>query len=197
MPGLREQKKAQTRAAIAAAANDLFGREGYPNVPMARVAAAAGVSDQTLYNYFPTKESLVFDQSEVFEQTLIEVVVRRPAGVGLLEAYRGWLRQVILGDAARRALASPGGMPQLAATNDGLRRILLDLTHSVATKLALRLREDESLPEPVAFAVADAMMAISVRITLRIGAGQTSPAEAEAQAEAAIDALEPLLAHHV
>jgi AcrR family transcriptional regulator len=197
MAGLRQQKKAQTRAAIAAAANDLFGREGYPNVPMARVASAAGVSDQTLYNYFPTKESLVFDQSEVFEQTLIETVVGRPSGVGLLEAYRSWLRHFILGDAARRALASPGGMPQLAATNDGLRRILLDLAHTVATKLALRLRDDESLSEPAAFAAADAMTAIAVRITLRIGSGGTSPAEVEAQADAAIDALEPLLGRPV
>ena len=176
MAGLREQKKRQTRSAIAAAAAELFGRDGYPHVPLARVASAAGVSDQTLYNYFPTKESLVFDQSDLFERTLIEVVIGRPAGVDLIEAYRDWLRAFILGDAGRRALVSPGGMPQLVATNDGLRRMLLELAHAVATKLAIRLRDDEMLSEAVAFVAADIMLAIMVRATLRLGSAAAEPA---------------------
>lgn len=204
MAGLREQKKAQTRSAIAEAAAALFGRDGYPNVAMARVAAAARVSDQTLYNYFPTKESLVFDRSDLFEQTLVEELIGRPAGVDLIEAYRRWLDAVILGDAGRLALANPGGMPRLVATNDGLRRMLLDLAHGVATRLAIRLRDDESLPEAVALAVADAMLAIMVRATLQLGSGAARPdgeagsdeavlADVRARVDAAVEAMRPLL----
>jgi Bacterial regulatory proteins, tetR family len=65
--GLREQKKAQARAAMALAAADLFGQHGYADVAMAQIARAAGVSEQTFYNYFPTKESLVFDRADRFE----------------------------------------------------------------------------------------------------------------------------------
>jgi len=78
-PGLREQKKVRTRAAIAAAAAGLFARDGYPSVTMAQIAAESGVSDQTLYNYFPTKESLVFDRSADFAASLTEALTARPA----------------------------------------------------------------------------------------------------------------------
>jgi AcrR family transcriptional regulator len=86
--GLREQKKAQARAAMADAAADLFGRHGYADVAMAQIARAAGVSEQTLYNYFPTKESLVFDRADRFETALLQVVAGRPEATSPVEAFR-------------------------------------------------------------------------------------------------------------
>jgi AcrR family transcriptional regulator len=193
--GLREQKKAQTRAVIAAAAADLFARDGYAVVTMAQVATAAGVSDQTLYNYFPTKESLVFDQSELFERTLTSAVLDRADGVDLIDAYAYWLSAFILGDSARRAMTHPGGMPRLVATSDPLRRMLLDVAHGVAGRLAERLHEGEALSAPTAGALADAMLAIMVRTTEAIGAARDAPALAEIteRAAAAVDAIRPLL----
>jgi AcrR family transcriptional regulator len=195
--GLRERKKAQTHAAIAAAAADLFARDGYPNVTMTEVAARAGVSDQTLYNYFPTKESLVFDRIDQFERYLIGGVVDRPAGTDLLDAFHAWLDAFVLGDSAIRAVANPGGMVRLVASSDALRRMLLDLTHTIATRLAVRLRESEALAEPVATALADAMLAITVRITQEVGAAR-GPADLPAitdRARRAVDAIRPLIPH--
>ena len=57
--GLREQKKEQTRAAIAHTAIVLFLQRGFEQVSIAEVAEAAGVAKQTVTNYFPNKEDLV------------------------------------------------------------------------------------------------------------------------------------------
>ena len=60
MEGLRERKKRETREAIAAAAMALFLEHGFDAVTVADVARAADVSEKTVFNYFATKEDLVF-----------------------------------------------------------------------------------------------------------------------------------------
>jgi AcrR family transcriptional regulator len=60
--GLRERKKRQTRQLISDTATLLFLERGFDKVRVAEVAAACGVSEKTVFNYFPTKESLVLDQ---------------------------------------------------------------------------------------------------------------------------------------
>nr|BFE64340.1 TetR family transcriptional regulator [Dactylosporangium thailandense] len=56
---LRERKKAQTRSALWNAAIELFVAHGFDNVSVAQIAAAAGVSKMTFFNYYPSKEDLV------------------------------------------------------------------------------------------------------------------------------------------
>jgi AcrR family transcriptional regulator len=193
-PGLREQKKVRTRAAIAAAAAGLFARDGYPSVTMAQIAAESGVSDQTLYNYFPTKESLVFDRSADFASSLTEALTARPAGTGLADAFAGWLDDFLLGDAARRSVRNAGGMPRLVARSDSLRRALLDLAHQSATELAGQLAPAGGLTGPAALAVADGLVAVFVRAVEQLGEAtdETALHDIGAQAAAAIDALRPL-----
>jgi AcrR family transcriptional regulator len=62
--GLREQKKQQTHDAIVAAAGGLFGRQGFQATTMEEIAAGAGVSAGTLYNYFGTKNTLLLAHIE-------------------------------------------------------------------------------------------------------------------------------------
>jgi AcrR family transcriptional regulator len=57
--GLRERKKLEARAAILESAGSMIERFGYDATTMRDVADAAGVSHQTLYNYFPTKAQVV------------------------------------------------------------------------------------------------------------------------------------------
>jgi AcrR family transcriptional regulator len=192
--GHRERKKAQARAAMADAAADLFARHGYANVPMTQVAVAAGVSEQTLYNYFPTKESLVFDKSDVFEETLFTTIAEREPGVGPMDAYRRWLNQFMLGDAARLAIDSPGGMPRLIATSDALRRALLDMAHQTAGTLTARLVESDGYTLAHATVLADALLAVFVRTTERLGEAPNRRAVATiaAEANAALDILQPI-----
>ena len=60
--GLRESKKLHTRQVIADAAMQLFAQRGFDHVTVAEVAEAAAVSEKTVFNYFPTKEDLFFDE---------------------------------------------------------------------------------------------------------------------------------------
>jgi AcrR family transcriptional regulator len=62
--GLREVKKQHTRRNIADEAMRLFVQRGFEDVTVAEVAEAAQVSEKTVFNYFPTKESLVMDRWE-------------------------------------------------------------------------------------------------------------------------------------
>jgi AcrR family transcriptional regulator len=62
--GLRERKKRQMRQQISDTATGMFLERGFDTVRVAEVAAACGVSEKTVYNYFPTKESLLFDRED-------------------------------------------------------------------------------------------------------------------------------------
>lgn len=90
-PGLRERKKQRTRAAIMDAALDLFVARGFEAVTTAEIARAADVSEATLFNYFRTKEDLVYDRLESFWTGLLEAAEHRRPGQTLIEAIEGFV----------------------------------------------------------------------------------------------------------
>ena len=90
--GLRDDKKEQTRRRISDVATRLFLKRGYDAVTTAEIAQAAEVSSATLFNYFPVKEALIFDEDRALEEDLAGAITARPAGIGVLDA----LRQAIL-----------------------------------------------------------------------------------------------------
>jgi AcrR family transcriptional regulator len=91
-PGRRERKKARTRAAIADAALRLFLARGFDAVTVAEVAEAADVSVTTVFNHFPSKESLVFDEDAEREVQLLGAVRGRPDDVDVLTALHRFVR---------------------------------------------------------------------------------------------------------
>ena len=62
--GLRERKKRLMRQQLSDAATQMFMERGFDAFRVAEVAAACGVSEKTVFNYFPTKESLILDRLE-------------------------------------------------------------------------------------------------------------------------------------
>src|SRR3989475_7785138 len=100
--GLRDAKKLRTRQEIADQAMKLFAQRGFDGVTVAEVADAAGVSEKTVYNYFPTKEDLFFDEVPAREAALVAAVRGRREGESILEA----LRRLQAGECPR--LCSPG-----------------------------------------------------------------------------------------
>jgi AcrR family transcriptional regulator len=62
--GLRERKKALMRQLISDTATLMFLERGFDEVRVSEIAAACDVSEKTIYNYFPTKESLLLDREE-------------------------------------------------------------------------------------------------------------------------------------
>ncbi|HEY1664883.1 MAG TPA: TetR family transcriptional regulator [Trebonia sp.] len=62
--GLRERKKRLMRKQLSDAATAMFLERGFDAVRVSEVAEACGVSEKTVFNYFPVKEALVMDRLE-------------------------------------------------------------------------------------------------------------------------------------
>jgi AcrR family transcriptional regulator len=87
--GLRERKKAKTRAAIQAHAVRLFRAQGYDATTVEQIAEAAEVSTSTVFRYFPTKEDLVI--ADEYDPLLIAAFENQPPGMSPIQALRAAL----------------------------------------------------------------------------------------------------------
>jgi AcrR family transcriptional regulator len=92
-PGLRERKKARTRAAIQRHALRLFRQQGYDETTVSQIAEAAEVSESTFFRYFPTKEDVVLWDD--FDPRVIEVFRSQPRGTRPIQALRVGIREVL------------------------------------------------------------------------------------------------------
>jgi AcrR family transcriptional regulator len=128
--GLRERKKQRTRLLISETARQLFAERGFNAVSVAEIARAAEVSEATVFNYFPTKEDLVFQGMEAFEEQLLAAIRERPAGESVLQAFG-------------RFVAQPRGL--LAAEDPTSRESFVKTARMIATSPALLTREREIL----------------------------------------------------
>ena len=146
--GLRERKKARTRATIRAQALRLFREQGYAATTVEQIAAAAEVSPSTFFRYFPTKEDVVVQDD--YDPLLIQAFRAQPAELSPLRALRAAVREV-LGDlsAADEAELREQSMlvftvPELwAASMNNLTRTLDMLAHLAADRLG---RSPDELP---------------------------------------------------
>lgn len=90
--GLRERKKAKTRAAIRDHAFRLFLEQGYGETTVDQIADAAEVSPSTFFRYFPTKEDVVL--SDDIDPLLVDAFRRQPAELTPIQAVRTAIREV-------------------------------------------------------------------------------------------------------
>jgi AcrR family transcriptional regulator len=84
--GLRERKKKLTRQLISDTATAMFLKDGFDAVRVVDVAAACGVAEKTVYNYFPTKEALILDRFEDMEADIRQVFDPHDASPSPVEA---------------------------------------------------------------------------------------------------------------
>ena len=85
-PGLRERKKAKTRASIREHALRLFREQGYAATRVEQIAEAAEVSPATFYRYFPTKEDVVLQDD--LDVLTLDALEAQPPGLSPLAAVR-------------------------------------------------------------------------------------------------------------
>jgi AcrR family transcriptional regulator len=109
-PGLRERKKARTRAEIQRHALRLFREQGYESTTVSRIAAAADISESTFFRYFPSKEGLL--RWDGFDPLILDAFGAQPPELGPIAALRAAFREVFAG-------MSP------AEVADGLQRVSL------------------------------------------------------------------------
>ncbi|WP_037076584.1 TetR family transcriptional regulator [Pseudonocardia spinosispora] len=90
MAGLRERKKAQTRAELQRHALRLFRAQGYAATTVDQIASAADVSRATFFRYFPSKEDVVLYDD--IDPVMVEAFAAQPEGAPLLSSMRRALR---------------------------------------------------------------------------------------------------------
>jgi AcrR family transcriptional regulator len=166
--GLRERKKQQTRELIAETARRLFTERGFERVSVAEIAREADVSEKTVFNYFATKEDLVYWRLESFEDELLSTVRDRAAGESVVDAFGRFVRQPrgMLGQydrAARERLAALTRMivdsPSLLAREH---QILEGYTASLAGVIAEETEAEPDAVEP--WVAANALMGVHRRL---------------------------------
>ncbi|HVG99313.1 MAG TPA: TetR family transcriptional regulator [Miltoncostaeaceae bacterium] len=197
--GRRERKKQQTRERIAETARGLFGERGFERVTVAEIAREADVAEQTVYNYFPTKEDLVYWRLESFEEALLGAVRDREPGESMPAAFGRWLL------AQRGLLGETPLSPELVALTrmitespsllDRERQIFARYADSLAGLIA---EETGAAPgDVVPVVTANALLGVHRALIdyarRRILEGARNPElkrDVRAQAEAALTALE-------
>jgi AcrR family transcriptional regulator len=91
--GLRERKKARTRAAIQDAALRLYLKQGYDATTVDQIAEAADVSPSTFFRYYPTKaETVLYDR---LDPVFLESFTEQPAELSPAAALRAAMRDVL------------------------------------------------------------------------------------------------------
>jgi AcrR family transcriptional regulator len=175
---LRERKKLATRRLLRRAALELVAERGLANVTVEDIAEKAEVSPRTFFNYFPSKEAVLFGGDPDRATALRDGIVSGAPGKQALDA----LRAVLIQDAEGMAdeLRSLGGDPA-----DWLRRMkqsradphvraahaaqMAMIERAIAEGLAVRLRADqETDPYPMVLAAAGVS---TVRACLAFWAG--------------------------
>ena len=88
--GLRERKKAKTRALIQEHALRLFREQGYEATSIEQIAEAAEVSPSTVFRYFPTKPDLVIYDD--LDERMIEAFRAQAPELNAVQALRASVR---------------------------------------------------------------------------------------------------------
>ena len=91
-PGLRERKKLRTKAAIQKEALRLFLDKGFAETTIEDIAEAVEISPSTFFNYFPSKEEVVF-QDEL-DPLILQAFDAQPAGLNPIRKLRNAMRAV-------------------------------------------------------------------------------------------------------
>lgn len=207
MTGLRERKKEQTRRLIAETARGLFSERGFEAVTIAEIAAAADVAVQTVFNYFPTKEDLVYWRLSTYEDDLLAAVRARGPGESALEAFQGFLlaQQGLLGRHDPEAREWLAALTRMIASSPALlareAQIFARYTDTLAGLLAEQTgaRADDVRPRVAAHAMIGVHRALIDFSRQRIIAGELGPRltrDIRAQARRAFALLEGELADY-
>jgi AcrR family transcriptional regulator len=162
-PGLRERKKAKTRAAIQRHALRLFREQGYDATTVEQIAGAAEISPSTFFRYFPTKEDVVL--YDAFDPLLFATFAAQPAELSPIQAIRRSVHTVF-GKLTAEELREQWERAVLVLSVPELRMRMLDATVTVSQQLAALVAErvgrraDEIAVQALVGAVLGALIAV-------------------------------------
>ncbi|WP_405749168.1 TetR/AcrR family transcriptional regulator [Streptomyces sp. NBC_00012] len=174
-PGRRERKKAATRQKIADTALRLFLERGYDAVGIRDVAAEADVAVTTLFSHFASKEALVFERDEDFEQRLAQAVTGRAPHEPLIPVLRREIHALV------RHCTADSAAPiwRMIDESPALRKY----------EESMRLRHAETLATAIAADPELSQTATASRTIARFVIDAYSLAREAAEPEAAVDEI--------
>jgi AcrR family transcriptional regulator len=193
-----EKPQTEPEAAIIQAATRLFGERGYGATRTAQVASMAGVTERTLFRYFPTKNALY--RRVMLPAILAAALPRELTDVGRLfasesESYADWHRRILKMRIEVAKQAGPQFRLLIATlmTNEPVRRGVIKLWKENLWETAVaaigryqrrgQLRSDLR-PEAIARAVISVNLGyIVARALLAPEAGWNDQAEMDATVE--------------
>jgi AcrR family transcriptional regulator len=163
--GLRERKKRLLRQQLSDTATEMFMARGFDAVRVTEIAEACGVSEKTVYNYFPTKESLILDRWDA-TMAALRTALAEPGSAPVEAALRiladelggltAWLARQEDPVQAGRTVVRFGDMLRGTAALRAHQRDMADQLVAVAAEiLAARagLRPDDPEPQIAATAL--------------------------------------------
>jgi AcrR family transcriptional regulator len=185
--GLRERKKARTRAVIRQEALRLFRERGYSGTTVEQIAAAADVSPATFFRYYPTKEDVVLQDD--LDVLLPEAVEAQPAELNPIAAVRAAITETMgrLGpdelERLQETIKLSNSVPELRAraTDEFIRTI--DVMAVPLARRAGRSPEDIEVRH-----VAGAMIGVLLAVTM--GPMDDDPADLLTRIDTALAHLE-------
>lgn len=145
-PGLRERKKARTRALIQEHALRLFEQQGYARTTVEHIAEAAEVSPSTFFRYFPTKEDTVAHNS--FTPAFLDALRAQSQASDVFETIRRAVREAAEGfdeqtwTQERRRQRLVLGVPDLRAASFEQLMLLASALRDEVARRAGRDRDD-------------------------------------------------------
>nr|WP_296071131.1 TetR family transcriptional regulator [uncultured Actinoplanes sp.] len=141
--GLRERKKAKTRAAIRESAMRLFEEQGYASTTVEQIAEEAEVSPSTFFRYFPTKEDVVL--TDDYDPLIVAAIRRQPSSVHPIDAVIAAMREVF-GAMTAEDLAAEQRRQRLFQAVPELRARVLQQTVSIVAMFGEVIAERQGLP---------------------------------------------------
>jgi AcrR family transcriptional regulator len=103
--GRRERKRRQTRERIEKAAMELFLKRGFDRTTIEDITEAADVSKRSFFDYFPSKEEVVFAWQDLFADGLAAAVAARPVDEPIVKVVEEALTSTIMAALDRQSLA--------------------------------------------------------------------------------------------
>jgi AcrR family transcriptional regulator len=91
---LRQKHVDRTRQAIIEAAFALFAERGFGATTVDDIAERADVAPRTFFRYFPTKESVLFHDTDSKVETIRERLAERPAGEPVAQSLLAIFRKM-------------------------------------------------------------------------------------------------------
>ena len=193
---LRERKKLATRRQLRRAALELVGERGLANVTVEDIAEAADVSPRTFFNYFPSKEAVLFGGEPDRAAALRDRVARLAPGAPAVEVLRTVMAQDAEAGAAELRLL--GGDPadwlrrmKVARTDPHVRAAqaahMATIERAIGEGLATRLGTDLDT-DPYPWVLAAAAVGV-VRACMAFWAGSGGAVQPGRLVEQAFQAL--------